>query len=91
MLYQELGSTAACVLRGVKDTSSFLTILSDAEDKSPRLYFGDSWFGSVKAAIAVVKAGHHAYFMIKKTHVKSPKNYLEEKMKDFPGSICLCT
>ena len=46
---------------------------------------GDSWFGSVKAIEAVALAGHHGIFIIKMNHGRSPKKWLEEKMKDFPG------
>ena len=46
---------------------------------------GDSWFGSVKATEAVALAGHHGIFIIKMNHGRSPKKWLEEKMKDFPG------
>ena len=84
--FQNLGSTAACVLRGVKDTFDFKRLPStNDDDDSPRLYFGDSWFGSVKAAVAVAKAGNHACFIIKTGYSKSPKKYLDDKMKDFPG------
>ena len=41
--FQNLGSTAACVLRGVKDTFDFKRLPStNDDDDSPRLYFGDS-------------------------------------------------
>ena len=85
--HQNLGSTAACVLRGVETTCNFSTFPNLPSDtaNSKRLYFGDSWFGSVKATLAVSKAGHHACFMVKTAHSKLPKTYLEETMKDFPG------
>ena len=51
----------------------------------PRLYFGDSWFGSVKAVCQVRKLGHHACFAIKTAYSRTLKKFLEETMKDFPG------
>ena len=86
--YQNLGGTAACVLRAVRAFCEFLNLPSDDDtttDHSPRLYVGDSWFGSIKAAIGVAKSGHHACFMIKNGYSKTPKKYLEETMKDYPG------
>ena len=49
------------------------------------LFFGDSWFGSVKAASNVKVAGHHSCFLVKTGHSRSPKAFLKDKMKDFPG------
>ena len=87
---KDLGGTAACVLRGVQESCDLLNLLPNNDDDSttdhlPRLYFGDSWFGSVKAAISVAKSGNHACFIIKNGYSKTPKKYLEETMKDFPG------
>ena len=90
---QALGGTAACVLRGVNATSTFTHIedatIEDDEDicndSSPYLYFADSWFGSVKSASNVGKTGNHCCFVIKTAHSRSPKFWLEDKMKDMPG------
>ena len=38
------------------------------------LFFGDSWFGSVKAVVKVEQASRHTYMLIDKAN-----------MKDFPG------
>jgi len=85
---QDLGGTAACVLRGVKDTAHFKhhpdNDIEDNDD-TPYLFFGDSWFGSVKAAANVKILNHHACFMVKTAHSRSPKKFLEETMQDFPG------
>ena len=95
--FQELGSTSACVMRGVKKTAEFDTIPvnhdarsdeepdSDDDSNEPRLFLGDAWFGSVKAAANVHKSGHHAIFNVKTAHSRSPKKYLDETMKDYPG------
>ena len=71
--YNELGGTAACVMRGVENTSKLrlqhsehrddVNILYDTQE--PYLYFGDSWFGSVKSDVQVRQAGHHACFSVK--------------------------
>ena len=70
----------------MKNTEEFefadSTYLSTSQ---PRLFFGDSWFGSVKAACQVHKLGHHGCFVIKTAHLRTPKKFLEEKMKYFPG------
>ena len=83
---KEVGVTAACVMRGVKHTKEFkfsdTTYLSSSQ---PRLFFGDSWFGSVKAACQVRKLGHHCCFVIKTAHSRTLKKFLEEKMRLFPG------
>jgi len=86
--HQVLGSTAACVLRGVQATEKltrFPTVHDEGEEVSQRLYYGDSWFGSVKAVAAVAQAGYYACFIIKTGHSRSPKAWLEAKMKDYPG------
>ena len=51
----------------------------------PRLFFGDSWFRSGKAACQVRKLGHHGCFVIKTVHSRTPKKFLEEKNQHFPG------
>jgi len=63
----------------------FPTVHDEGQEVIKRCYFGDSWFGSVKAATAVAQAGHHACFIINTSYSRSPKAWLEEKMKDYPG------
>ena len=91
--YNGLRGTAACVMRGVEKTSRFrhypsehsdnVNILDDTQE--PYLYFGDSLFGSAKAAVQGRKAGHHACFSIKTAHARSSKKYLDEVMNDYLG------
>ena len=87
--FQNMGGTTACVMRGVAACGSTfmnLPLLNEEESiHEPRVFYGDSWFGSVKAAVEVAKQGHHACFLVKTGHSKSPKKFLEEEMKDFPG------
>ena len=83
-----LGGTAACVMRGVKaseDLEHIPNFEENNEEPRSRLFFADSWFGSVKAVATLGLAGHHACMIIKTAHVRSPKFFLEERMKDFPG------
>ena len=51
----------------------------------PKLFLGDSWFGSVKTAANVARSGHHGIFIVKTAHSRSPKKFLEETMADMPG------
>ena len=92
--HQVHGSTAACVIRGVMASANLSSFPSENDQDPPnmnyehpkkRLFFGDSWFGSVKAVSSVAQAGHHACMMVKTAHSRSPKKFLEDKMKDFPG------
>ena len=98
--YQSLGGCAACVMRGVtatgdipqlnapieeSDNDSILDGLDLPQPSQKKLFLGDSWFGSVKAAANIAIAGHHACFMVKTAHARSPKKFLDEKMKDMPG------
>jgi len=69
----------------VKRRQRFSTVHDEGQEVVKRLYFGNSWFGSVKATAAVEQAGHHACFIIKTGHSRSPKVWLEEKMKDYLG------
>ena len=85
---QDLGGTAACVLRDVKDAAHFKhhhnMNIEDGDD-APYLFFGDSWFRLVKAAANVNIQNYRACFMVKAAHSRNPKNFLEETMQDFPG------
>ena len=88
--YQHFGGTTACTLRSVDKCMKFdyYPIEDDEEDmetERSRLFLGDSWFGSVKCCANIVKRGGHAILQIKTNHSRSPKLYLEELMKDWPG------
>ena len=65
---QDLGGTAACVMRGVTEATNFKhrpDINIEDNDNTPYLFLGDSWFGSVKPTANVQMQTHHAYFMVK--------------------------
>ena len=86
--YRELGATSSCVMRGVKCGEKFELAVDQHDDTTPTktdLWLGDSWFGSVKACANVAKAGHHCCLMIKNGHSRSPKKFLDNKMKEMPG------
>ena len=80
----EFGVTVGCVMRGVKHVEEFAKN-THLLGRGPRLFFGESWFGSVKTAYQVRKLSHHACFAIKMVHSRTPKKFLEETMKDFLG------
>ena len=63
---QNLGSTAACVSQGIENTCNLSNLPKIPSDKanSKWLHFCNNWFGSVRATLAVSKAGHHARFMV---------------------------
>ena len=64
------------------------TFLCSQEAKPPkpkRLVLGNSWFGSVKSAVEVASAGHHAVLVMNTEHSRFPNRVLQEKMKYFPG------
>ena len=85
--FSSLGGTAACTLRGVKATRDFKNLPVDecSVEEPIRCFYGDSWFGSVKAISNIAKAGHHAVMMIKTSHSRTPKKWLERTMSDMPG------
>ena len=57
----------------------------DTDGERQKLFLGDSWFGSVKSVATVGRTGNHACMMVKTAYSRSPKKFLEETMKDFPG------
>ena len=69
--FSELGGTAACVLCGATSCGSFTPLdheSNDDDSDSPtvsKLFFGDSWFGSVTSLASLKKAGHHGVFIVK--------------------------
>ena len=82
-----LGGTAACTIRVIKTTRRFKNIPVDnfSIDEPKRWYYGNSWFGSVKAISYNAKTGHCAVTMIKSSHSCMPKKWLESTMLDMLG------
>ena len=89
--FSNLGGTAACTIRGVKATREFKNLPMDnfSIDEPKRCYYGDSWFGSVKAISNTAKFGHHTVMIIKSSHSHTPKKWLESTMLDMPGGTCI--
>ena len=95
--FSNLGGTAACVIRGVKASQDLKHLPFVLEEDSidhddggyqgerPRLFFADSWFGSVKSVATIGRTGNHACMMVKTAHSRCPKKFLEDTMKEFPG------
>ena len=92
--YQELGSTAACVMRGVVASGDFVSLVEHDSQNTEnsdnvgdetllKLSLGDSWFGSVNACAAISKAGHHGVFIVKTSHSRTPKNFLRRTWRIF--------
>ena len=77
-----LGATAACVYRCVEDTTVDSTT-------GPRTFLGDSWFASVKAAVATAQSGHHFVGHVKNAHASFPKAYLKETLGPLCGGTSL--
>lgn len=86
---QEFGGTTACVLRLCKSIGPRQlenTELSDFPFAKRIRVFGDSWFASVKTAVALWKLyGILFVGVVKTAHAKYPKAFLEDKMKDWPA------
>ena len=81
-----LGATTACVLRGARDVRDSEPLVTEEEEEgNKRIYYGDSWFGSVKAAASLSMAGDHCVMAVKTAHARFPKTYLENKMENFSG------
>jgi len=92
--FSNMGGTVACVIRGVKSSQdlknvplekSTTSMDIDTDGERQKLFLGDSWFGSVKSVATVGRTGNHACMMVKTAYSRSPKKFLEETMKDFPG------
>lgn len=85
-LSKELGITAATTLRLVEEGKQHTECHSQDEDTRPKnIFFGDSWFGSVKVAAQVKKRGGHCCMNVKTSTKHSPKKWIDEKMKEYPG------
>ena len=81
--FSEIGATASCGLRAAKACSHKTGM------ESEELVIGDSWFGSVKAAVAQAQAGFQCVFQVKQNHALYPKKQLEEVLNDAPGGVSM--
>ena len=60
--FLELGATAGCVMRGVKNCEKYESESDNNKSSRTDLWLGDSWFGLVKACPSVGRAGHNCCF-----------------------------
>ena len=80
--YSTYGVTTACVLRMAQATKA---CGNKPDPMVTNLFYGDSWFSSLKTAVAVKKELNSEYIgVIKTSHKHYPKQYLETTMKEWP-------
>ena len=84
--HQQFGATTSCAVRCTTDTSN---CGQQQHDHRPNIFYGDSWFASVKTADAIVDFGHEFVGPVKTAHSLFPKDELESTMKDWPGGTHL--
>ena len=82
--FEKLGATASCTLRAAEN----LTRRFEG-DMPEELLIGDSWFGSVKAAVSQVQAGMECCLQVKTNSALFPKKQIEEILKDCPGGTSM--
>lgn len=76
---KELGVSAAYALRLMEEGKLY------TGDANISLYLGDSWLGSVKVAAKIAKSDQHCCFNVKTSAKHSPKKWLNERIKNYPG------
>ena len=80
--FREYGATTACVIRMVQGT---VNCGQRPDDTKRDLYYGDSWFASLKTAMCCSELCKSEFIGIVKTaHRGYPKAYLESKMQTWP-------
>ena len=77
--FKDIGATASCTVR-VAEGSSHKHV-----DNIQEVVLGDSWFGSVKAAVGLAQEGFECILQVKQNHGLYPKNLITEILKDSPG------
>jgi Transposase IS4 len=84
--FRQYGATTSCVIRAMKQTGNS----GQKEDSHrPNLYYGDSWFASVKTADLMAEFGHDFIGPVKTSTNLFIKKELEEKMQNWPGGTHL--
>jgi len=85
-LSKELGNSASTTLRLIEEGKHHANYDSEHSDEQRKsIFMADSWFGSVKVAAEVQKRGQHCCMNVKTNTKHSPKRWIDNKMKDFPG------
>jgi hypothetical protein len=78
------GVTAACTMRGARDSKRYVGDDDEADPKE--VFFGDSWFSSVESVCQLWNRFNCRYAGILKTnHSRFPKAWIERTMKDWPA------
>lgn len=99
--YIQLGATAFCVMRGVKDISSSYSHIEEPTDDGDEpgqpegkdqkiLYNADSWFRSVKTAENVMKRGNYCTMIINTAHSRFQKKMVGIDNGRFSGRCMDC-
>lgn len=86
---KDLGVTAAFVRRCIEATKYSGSRISErflakSQDLN-ELYYGDSWFAGVKAALTALEEGVEFFGPVKTSTAGFPKEEMEEIMKDAPS------
>ena len=80
--FSTYGATSSCVLRLVQGTKD------NGQKPDPvvrNLFYGDSWFASLKTAVAVTEEFDSEFLgPVKTSHKHFPKSYLEKTMEEWP-------
>jgi hypothetical protein len=78
---KEVGATTGCTLRLLLNTipPQLATVKHGVH--------GDAWFGSVRTANKVGLQGYEGVFQVKQYHALSPKDFIEEALKEAPGGV----
>lgn len=84
--FRELGACTSCTVRAAATTTHCGQ--RDATTRIPNLFYGDSWFASVKTE-ENSNCGGEWVGPVKTAHSCFPKEALEEKMKDWPSGTHL--
>ena len=88
------GVTAACTMRGARDSKRYIPFGGDDddydddddEDDPNEVFFGDSWFSSVETTCQLWNLFKCRYGGILKTNYsRFPKTWIENKMKEWPA------
>ena len=85
-LYREIGATTSCAIRTIQTTAK---CGQKTEDHVRNLYYGDSWFSSVKTCDAVVATKNEWVGPVKTAHKNFPKAELEKLLENWPGGSYL--
>lgn len=84
--FREFGATASCTIRAADHMANGGQRLTDERSN---LFYGDSWFASVKTADQLKELGHDFVGPVKTSHALFPKEQLEKQLKDWPGGTHL--